>query len=649
MLGVAASPEDRRMSWGRRSAVLLVSTLTAATLGVVGSATPATAAPPGNDDIGAASNLTIPVDQMITYWVLSTQGATLAPGESGQSGCTTLANSVWFKYTATGSGTLLVDVQPSDGLVSADTVVNVYTSSSPGTPTLGSLTGVGCDDESAGVAHNANVEIPAVSGQTYFVQLSDKTDPAGEDIRVMLGLVTPPANNDVGNATPLVANTTTTANTEYSTLQAGESAGGCPGVYNSVWYSYTAPTTYTAALTLSGPTATDKRMTVWQTTSPGAPTIASLNSAYCLTNGQAFTATAGTAYLVQVSDYASPGKHGFQGAVQLQVTAGPKPANDDLGAAAAVVAPGSSSADSTYASTEPTEPVSDITSCPTPAQHTLWYKWTAPTSGHVLLETTDDSTVDPQLAVWTGTPPYPGLTRLTCSDNRSGADDSPLVDLAATSGTTYYLQLGTDGDGGQMKLHLVVPTSTTLTVGSSGQTVTLSAHVGGVAGSPTGTVEFFEGATSLGSQPVSGGAAGVELPGVPLGTHGYRAVYTPDTADYVASTSTEQLVTVAAPPQAPKIATVTTLSVPKKAARGSRIHIRVTVATASGTPLGGAVQVSFGPKSFKIKLVDGEGSVTRRVRKKRTITVVATYAATSTTLASSATSKIKVKPPKRPG
>jgi hypothetical protein len=646
MLGVAASPEDRRMSWGRRSAVLLVSALVAATLGVLGSATPATAAPPGNDDVGAASNLTIPVGQMITYWTQTTQGSTLTGGETGQAGCATIANSVWFKYTATGSGTLLVDVQPSDGLVSADTVVNVYTSSSPGAPTLGSLTGVGCDDESAGVAHNANVEIPAVSGQTYFVQLSDKTDPAGEDIRVMLGLVTPPANNDVGSATPLVAGTT--ANTEYSTLQAGESAGSCPGVYNSVWYSYTAPATYTAALTLSGPTATDKRMTVWQTTSPGAPTIASLNSAYCLTNGQAFTATAGTTYLVQVSDYASPGKHGFQGAVQLDVKAGPKPANDDLAAATPVVAPGSTSADSTYASTEPTEPVSDVTSCPTPAEHTLWYRWTAPATGHVLLETTDDSSVDPQLAVWTGTPPYAGLTRLTCSDNRSGADDSPLVDLAATSGTTYYLQLGTDGDGGPLKLHLVVPTSTTLTAGSSGQTVTLSAHVGGVAGTPTGTVEFFEGATSLGSQPVSGGTAAVELPGVPLGTHGYRAVYTPDTADYVASTSTEQPVTVAAPPPAPKIATVTTLRVPKKAARGSRIHIRVTVATASGTPLGGVVQVSFGPKSFKIKLIDGAGAVTRRLRKKRTITVVATYAATSTTLASSATSKIKVKPPKRP-
>jgi hypothetical protein len=634
---------------GKRLVVLLVSALAAASLGVA-AAPPATAAPPGNDDLASASNLTIqnfPMQQ-ITNVGLPTTGSTLATGETGQPGCTTIANSVWIKFTAPASGTLLVGTQPSDPNGSADTVVNVYKSSNPAVPTLLNLTALGCDDESGGVAHNTNAEIPAVLNETYFIQISDRTVAAGENLQVTIGLVTPPTNNDVGAATPL-SQGPNAVNTKYSTLQPGESTGGCPSVYNSVWYSFTAPAgvTDTARLTLLGPTAEDKRITVWQTTTPNAPTIATLSPGpTCLTNGQAFTATAGTKYLIQVSDYASPGQHGFQGAVQLQLTAGPKPVNDDLNAPTVVVAPSSTAADSTYASTEPTEPVSDVTSCPTPAEHTLWYKWTAPASGHLILETTDDSTVDPQLAVWTGTPPYPGLTRLTCSDNRSGTDDSPLIYLVATAGTTYYLQLGTDGDGGPMRLHLVVPTSTSLTVGATGQTVDLAAHVGGVGGSPTGTVEFFEGGNSRGSAPVSGGVARLALTDVPLGAHTYHAVYTPATADFVGSTSADQSVTVAAV-AVTRVATKTTLRVPKKAVRGKKVTIHATVATAAGAPLRGTVLISFGRKSYKVKLVDGAATLVRKLRKKRVITVVASYAGTTTLLPSSATQRIKVKEPKK--
>ena len=84
-------------------------------------------------------------------------------------------------------------------------------------------------------------------------------------------------------------------------------------------------------------------------------------------------------------------------------------------------------------------------------------------------------------------------------------------------------------------------TYTSLTSSSNslrvGQPVTFTATVSSGAGTPDGSVEFFDGAASLGVQPLSGGTASITVPTLTLGQHSIRAVYA-QTANYKESSAT---------------------------------------------------------------------------------------------------------------
>jgi hypothetical protein len=73
-----------------------------------------------------------------------------------------------------------------------------------------------------------------------------------------------------------------------------------------------------------------------------------------------------------------------------------------------------------------------------------------------------------------------------------------------------------------------------------GQPVILTASVSSYAGTPDGSVEFFDGATSLGIQTLSGGTASIIVPNLTLGQHFIRAVYA-ETANYKGSSATLNL------------------------------------------------------------------------------------------------------------
>ncbi len=90
--------------------------------------------------------------------------------------------------------------------------------------------------------------------------------------------------------------------------------------------------------------------------------------------------------------------------------------------------------------------------------------------------------------------------------------------------------------------HPVNPAATATNLSSApnpsvfGDAVTLTAVVSSGAGTPSGTVTFFEGATVLGSQALAGGVATVVIPSPPGGIHGYSAAYSGN-ADHQPSAS----------------------------------------------------------------------------------------------------------------
>ena len=84
------------------------------------------------------------------------------------------------------------------------------------------------------------------------------------------------------------------------------------------------------------------------------------------------------------------------------------------------------------------------------------------------------------------------------------------------------------------------PSATTLQVLPTspvhGEAVTLTAGVVSFAGTPTGTVEFFDGATSLGTGTLDAGSASIITSTLPTGTRSLTAVYAGD-VNFLGSTS----------------------------------------------------------------------------------------------------------------
>jgi hypothetical protein len=86
--------------------------------------------------------------------------------------------------------------------------------------------------------------------------------------------------------------------------------------------------------------------------------------------------------------------------------------------------------------------------------HSIWWKWTAPGDGSVIIQTTD-STFDTLLAVYTGSVVTELGNAVTASNDDSGSAKTSLVAFNVKSGITYHIAVdGFDGESGAIKLSL---------------------------------------------------------------------------------------------------------------------------------------------------------------------------------------------------
>ena len=169
----------------------------------------------------------------------------------------------------------------------------------------------------------------------------------------------------------------------------------------------------------------------------------------------------------------------------------------------------------------------------------------------------------------------------------AGQAPGSVITASGTSFTVSYVG-GTNSDS--VVLTELAASSTALTATPNpavyGESVSLQATVTGTSGgsTPTGTVEFLNGTTSLGTASLNGsGVAALDVTSLPVGTNSITAVYTGDT-NYGMSTSPAISVTVA---KATTSATVT--FAPASPVAGESVTLTATVAPVSpgaGTPTG---------------------------------------------------------------
>ncbi len=159
-------------------------------------------------------------------------------------------------------------------------------------------------------------------------------------------------------------------------------------------------------------------------------------------------------------------------------------------------------------------------------------------------------------------------------------------------------------------------TVTTTTLASSlnpsnvGQAVTFTATVTGAGGTPTGTVQFFDGTTLIGSISLTGGTAMLTTSSLTLGVHSITAVYNGNAtfANSATSTALDQTVMLAV-----KNATTTALtSSVNPSLLGQSTTFTATVTSGLGLPTG-SVEFFDGGVSLGTRTLSGAGTASLSV------------------------------------
>ena len=270
-----------------------------------------------------------------------------------------------------------------------------------------------------------------------------------------------PSNDNFADATVITGASGSTNGTNWNaTIEDGEpfhsqwSGGTC-----TVWWSWTAPTTGTAAFNTLGSNF-DTVMAAYTGDNVSSLTLLSeSDDAYFtgLLSRIVFKVTAATTYHIAVAGYYEYGI----GDITLNWGYATAPANDDFPGITISGTTGSSVFSSVNATREVGEPMHLPTDSDYAGKSSLWWSWTAPSSGNVTFDTNGsvrevitippDNPPDLVLAIYTGA----SLGGLTLIDSSYVWSDDELV-IPAVGGTTYKIAIdGWDASyGSKGSIHL---------------------------------------------------------------------------------------------------------------------------------------------------------------------------------------------------
>ncbi len=396
-------------------------------------------AAPANDNFASAQTLTSGEEGTATASG-SNVSATLEPQEPVHYGGSTRERSIWYRWVAPADGSVVIDTQGS----TFDTVLAVYRGAS-----LGGLTSLASNDDYFGT--QSRVKVPVTRGTEYSIAVASYSSGSGA-VKLQLAHASAPANDAFAAARDLGqgAQAGATGNTLGATRELNEPrATDWAYGEGSVWYSWTAPSSGALTVDTAGSNF-NTVLGVFTGDSIGALTrVASNDDANGLRTSRATVRVqAGTTYRIVVDGY-SPSD---SGSVNLDLSLGPLPANDafaaarNLGLGTQVSATGSTLG----ASREANEPRATDWAY---GEGSIWYSWTAPSSGALTVDTTG-SGFNTVLGVYTGNA-VGALARVASNDDAGGQRTSRAI-VRVQAGTTYRIQVEgySPSDSGSVNLNL---------------------------------------------------------------------------------------------------------------------------------------------------------------------------------------------------
>jgi hypothetical protein len=454
---------------------------------------------PLNDAFAAATSLVGPEAEggADATW------ATKEPGEpraaSGYGG-----GSVWFAWTAPSDGGVTIDTGGSD----FDTTLGVYTGAS-----VNALAHVASNNDAPGGTRSSRVSFRANAGTTYRIMVDGYSTWKLGKVRVALSLRPPPVNDAFGSAIalPSLRNASVAGGNAGAGAELGEPRHfPYDPARNSVWYSWRAPS--------------DGSLTI-KATSGFQPVIVAYagdeltglkrvtNQAQDWNGGSEqirIRVDAGVTYRIAIDSIS------FGGDFVLSLDLVDLPVNDDFEDAIPIVGPLAELVGQTVGATQqPCEPVHDDNYY----DPSVWFSWTAPTSGAVTLDTagSDFPTV---LGIYTGDA-LCSLTRVPVT-RHTGPGVPAKRSFRVTASVTYRIAVdGARARSGNYKLALrqYTPPANDMFAEPVALTGELATATGTAAGA---TVELGEPAATATvwyswTAPASGRTT-VTLPTQPTGT-----------------------------------------------------------------------------------------------------------------------------------
>ncbi|MBI3846879.1 MAG: hypothetical protein HY292_19820 [Planctomycetes bacterium] len=359
-------------------------------------------------------------------------------------------NSLWFQFTPASSGTYQIDCCGS----TYDTLLGVWTG-----PACGPYVNVACNDDFCGLQSSLSTAL--TSGTTYRIEVDGFSGATGTGT-LNISLPTPPGNDTCAAATVLpgagpfpVTGTegTTLATTDVTDPLQACTFGGAAQNSNSVWFSWT-PTAGCLAGFETCTSGYDTVLSVFTGTCAAIGTEIACNddggSPNCggtLQSGVTWTATASTTYLIEVTDFATPGGGTLNW--RLDCGTGPTPPPNDECANATALPPAgpfpiTCSQTTNTGTTNVTDPAQACTfGGPNANSHSVWFTWTPAQSASILLNTCG-SDYDTVASVFTGA--CGSLTEIACDDDSGAAGPcagtlQSFLTFNAIAGVTYTIEI----------------------------------------------------------------------------------------------------------------------------------------------------------------------------------------------------------------
>ncbi len=368
--------------------------------------------------------------------------------------------SVWWSWTAPSSGSYLFDTCGSY----LPSLLGVYTGASVSTLTQAAPTRDTCIYGGDYWAQDERV-LDAVAGTTYYIGVGGSGGAMGS-VSLHWRPASAPANDDFSQATLVAGSSGSASGTDrFATAQTGEPAilGGV-----STWWRWTAPASGAYTFDTCG-SDFDSTIGVYTGSSVKQLTPVTENNDGCSAQSQGdFTATARVTYYIGVGGFSSTDI----GDIALHWQPATPPVNDTIDQASLISGDfGSATGDNRFATASSGDPAGFNT-------RTVWWHWTALSTGSVVFDTCGSSMYTVLGAV------ADTNRQLLLGDGAKdlGCLSRSMLMFTAESGVSYDIVVG--GEGGDVALHWKMGSATDNDVIAAATSIT------GASGDASGTNMF---------------------------------------------------------------------------------------------------------------------------------------------------------------